>query len=135
MTVSIDQIGKGRLAIDIVGGTSVAAGGQGEVDNPEGVPLVIVNTTLVVKTPSTGASNLSCGIAASGGAFTDIINALAMNGVAANTPYNGVAQQVTAKTAITAPALWTAALKLGITASADMTGMTGTLYVEYLRID
>ena len=88
-----------------------------------------------VITPSTGAANLSCGVDASGGTFTDIISGLAVNGSIAGKVYNGHAMQNTTKTEIEAPAIWTAAKKLGFTGSASTAGLVGRLYVEYIRIN
>ena len=134
MSAAVESVGRGVLPIRITGAASAAAGGQGEIANPEGVDVLITRTTLVVFDNSTGATDLSCGIAASGGTFTDIISALAM-GSAGGSIYNGHARQATAKTAITGPALWTAALVLGITASATAVGLDALLLVEYIRID
>lgn len=135
MTAAISSEGKGVLAIDITGAASTADAGLGAIANPNGESLIILRTTLLVKTASTGAANLSVGVAAdSASAATDILNALAVNGVSANTPYNGHAMQNTAKTAISAPALWTSSKYITFTGSATTAGFTGTLYVEYLRV-
>ncbi len=135
MTATIVNQGRGTLAIRIDGVASIANAGQGQVANPEGVDILILRSTLVVHTASTGAANISIGVGASGAAATDIVNALAMNGVAAQTAYNGHVMQNAAKTAIAAPALWTSALYVTITGSASLVGLEATLYLEYLRID
>lgn len=135
MTATIVTEGRGELAIRIDGVASAAAGGQGEIANPEGVDLIIMRTTLVVHTASTGAANITIGVGASGASVTDIINALAMNGVSAQTVYNGHARQNTDKTEVSAPALWTSGLFIVITGSATMVGLEATLLVEYLRVD
>ncbi len=133
MTVAINTEGRGVMSIDITGVASTAAGGQGEVENPEGATVLILRATLYAITNPTGSANISVGVAASGGAFTDIINALAMD-AAAGKVYNGHAMQNTAKTEITAPALWTTSKVLGITASASLAGFTGRLLLEYVRL-
>jgi hypothetical protein len=136
MTAAIETEGRGVLSIRITGVASAADAGQGAIENPEGDDVLILRTTLVVLAPSTGAANISIGIGAtSGTAATDIVNALAMNGVAANTAYNGHAMQNTAKTAITAPALWTPTSYLTITGSASLVGLDARLLVEYVRIN
>lgn len=134
MTVAISQEGKGVLAIDLVGGTSTDNGGLGAVKNPEGGSVIILRTTFYGKTNSTGAANLGIGVAADAVTkATDILNDLAMAAVAGKM-YNGHAMQNTAKTEITAPALWTADKYITFTGSASTAGLTGTLYVEYVRV-
>ena len=135
MTVAIESEGRGVMSIRLTGGTSTDNAGLGQVANPEGVPVLILRSTLVVLAPSSGAANLSAGIGAAGAAATDIINVLAMNGVAANTAYNGHAMQNTAKTAITAPALWTTDKFITFTGSASTAGLDARLLVEYARIN
>ncbi len=66
MTVAIKAEGRGVMAIDITGTTSAANAGQGQVANPEGVNVIILRSTLLTKTASTGAANLGIGVAASG---------------------------------------------------------------------
>ena len=120
----------------ITGVASTDNSGQGAVANPEGDDVLVLRTTLVVLTASSGAANISIGIGATATtASTDIINALAMNGVTANTCYNGHVMQNGAKTAITAPALWTASSYLNITGSASLVGLDARLLVEYVRIN
>ncbi len=133
MAVSISQEGKGVLAIDLVGGTSTDNAGLGAVANPEGGSVIILRTTFYGKTNSSGAANLGIGIAAAGAKATDILNDLAMAAVAGKM-YNGHAMQNTAKTEITAPALWAADKFITFTGSASTVGLTGTLYVEYVRV-
>ncbi len=133
MAVSISQEGKGVLAIDLVGGTSTDNAGLGAVANPEGGSVIILRTTFYGKTNSSGAANLGIGIAAAGAKATDILNDLAMAAVAGKM-YNGHAMQNTAKTEITAPALWAADKFITFTGSASTAGLTGTLYVEYVRV-
>lgn len=135
MAASVNSTGKGMLAIDITGVTGTGNGAIGAIANPEGVDVMVTRCFLYVKTASTGAANLTCGVAATaGGAASDIISALAVNGAIAGKYYNGQAQQVTAKTEVTAPTLWTAAKFINFTGSADTTGLVATLFVEYLRI-
>ena len=136
MTVSRVQEGRGVLVYRIDGVASTDNAGQGAIANPEGCDVLILRGTLVVHTASTGAANISIGVASdSSSAATDIINALAMNGVSAQTAYNCHAMQNTAKTAITAPALWESTDYVTITGSASMVGLEATLYLEYIRVD
>jgi len=123
-----------RLLIYVEGTASTANAGQGNIANPFGQTVLIRRAELVTKTPSTNAANLSIGITTSGGAATDILNAAAVNGLAANHVYNCFAMQNTAKTEIAAPALWTTNKYLTLTASASMVGYTGYLCLEVVRI-
>lgn len=137
MSVEINpgEAQRDRLTIKITGGTSVANGGQGYVANPEGVDLAVLRSELYIETPSTGAGNISAGIAsAANGAGTDIINALAVNGSITGKIYNGNTIQATTKTEITVPAVWQDDYFLTITGSADLTGLVAYLFVEYIRL-
>lgn len=134
MSATISTVGKGHLAIDIVGVAATTDGAIGAILNPEGVDVLITRCHLYVATNSTGAANLSCGVAATATTATsDIISALAM-GAAAGKYYNGQAQQVSAKTEVTAPAVWSSTKYINFTGSASTAGLTGTLYVEYVRV-
>ncbi len=135
MTVAVESEGRGVMSISLTGVNNTNNAGLGQVKNPEGVDIMILRATLVVLAASAGAANLSVGVADAGSAATDIINALAMNGVSAKTCYNGHAMQNTAKTAITAPALWTSDKYVTFTGSADTTGLSARLLLEYVRIN
>lgn len=134
MTVAVESEGRGTLCIKITGVASTDNGGIGAVLNPEGVNVVILRTTFYAHTPSTGAANLSVGVASSAtGAATDILNALDANTMTADTMWNGHAMQNTGKTQITAPALWQAGYYITFTGSATTVGFEGYLFVEYVR--
>lgn len=136
MTVTKMNEGRGVLAYRIDGVTSTADAGNGAIPNPEGCDVLILRGTLVVHNASTGAANISIGVAANAtSAATDLINALAMNSVAAQTAYNCHAMQNSAKTAISAPALWTSDKFVTITGSASLAGLVATLFLEYIRIN
>lgn len=136
MTAVIGTEGRGVMTIEIAGAASAAAAGLGAIANPEGVNILVLRATLVVLAPSTGAANLSAGIAATAAlADTDILNALAVNGVAANTCYNGHAMQNTGQTAITVPTLWAPSAYLTFTGSATTVGLVAKLFLEYIRVN
>lgn len=134
MTAAINSEGKGTLSIAITGANNTDNAGLGSIANPEGVDLIITRTTFHMKTASDGAANLAAGITTAAAKATDILNDLDVNSDADGTVYNGHAMQNTAKTAITAPAKWTSDKYLTLTGSADTTGLTGALYVEYVRV-
>lgn len=125
---------RGGLVIKITGEEAATAGGIGEVANPAGQTLLITKSTLLIDVASTGVATLSTGVDASGGTFTDIISALAVNGAIAGKVYNGHARQNTAKTEITAPAKWHATDVIGFTGSADTTGLVAYLILETIGI-
>lgn len=134
MTVSVNIEGKGALSFKITGVASAANAGVGAIANPEGVSLIILRTTLFVTTQSTGAANLGIGVAADAvSKATDILNDMAVGG-ATGKMYNGHAPQTTAKTEITAPALWSSDKFVTLTGSATTAGLDATLYIEYLRV-
>lgn len=134
MTVAVEQEGRGTLCIKITGVASTSNGGIGAVKNPEGVNCVILRTTFYSHVASPGSANLSVGVSATAtGAATDILNALDANTMTADTMWNGHAMQNTAKTQITAPALWTKDYYITFTGSASTVGFEGYLFVEYVR--
>lgn len=133
MTVAVNTEGKGQLSIAVTGVASTDNAGIGQIANPEGATLLILRTTFYGITNSTGAANLGIGVVASGAKGTDILNDLSMAAVAGKA-YNGHVMQNGAKTEIQAPAYWTPSTYITFTGSASTVGLTGTLYVEYVRV-
>jgi hypothetical protein len=94
------------------------------------VPLIITDVKIYADTPSTGACNISCGIAAAATtSATTLINALAINGAITGLAYHGM----TALAAKGAAVVWGAAEFLTATGSASSVGFTGRLFVNYIR--
>lgn len=121
----------GRKQFTLTGTTSTTGGAIGSFANPEGVPLIINDVKLYVDTKSTGAANLSAGINADPATSdTDLINALAINGSINGKAYHGM----TALAAKDEAKVWGASEYLTVTGSADSTGFTGRLLVEYTPI-
>jgi len=133
MTVTVaDEFTSGMLALEITGVASADNAGQGSIANPFGCTVNIVDAYLVTSVvASVGASNLSIGVTTVADAATDIINALDVNGVTVDRPYNCLAA-VAAKT-ITVPAAWTSDKFLTFTADATMVDYVGTLYLQVIR--
>lgn len=130
MSVSINSEGKGVMSIAVAGTSGTAIGG---VANPEGVDVLILRATWKITTASTGAATVNIGVGAAVNTdATDIINALAANGAVTGW-YNGHVMQNGAKTAISAPAVWSANKFVTFTGSAATTGLVATLYLEYIR--
>jgi hypothetical protein len=133
MAASVSAVQKGWMAIDITGVAATTDGAIGAVKNPEGMDVLITRCILYVKTQSSGAANLSTGVAATATtAASDIISALAVGG-ATGKYYNGQALQAAAKTEVTAPAVWAKDTYVNFTGSATTAGLVATLFVEYLR--
>lgn len=120
----------GNLEIPLTGALLFAGGEIGALLNPEGVPLIIEDVKIFVDTPSTGAANISVGIAANGATSdTDMINALAINGAITGKAYHGM----TALAAKGEAQVWGATEYITATGSADSRGFTGRLFVKYIR--
>jgi hypothetical protein len=122
----------GCLEIPLTGATLFAGGEIGAQLNPEGVPLIIVDVKIYVDTPSTGAANINVGIAANGTTSdTDMINALAINGAITGKAYHGM----TALAAKGEAQVWGTTQYITATGSADSSGFTGRLFVQYIRVN
>jgi len=120
----------GYIEIPLTGNALFAGGEIAAVANPEGVPLIIQDVKIYVDTPSTGACNLSAGLAADAvSADTDMINALAINGAITGLAYHGM----TALAAKGAAQVWGTTQYLTATGSASSAGFTGRLFVSYIR--
>lgn len=122
----------GCLEIPLTGNVLFAGGEIAAVLNPEGVPLIITDVKIFVDTPSTGAANLSAGLAADAvTSDTDMINALAINGAITGLAYHGM----TALAAKGAAQVWGLTQYLTVTGSASSVGFTGRLFVKYIRVN
>lgn len=134
MTVTAGNAnGRGWFSIDFVGVAATTGGAIASVQNPEGIALIVVDAILYVATNSTGAANLTIGLGASATAdYNDMLTALAM-AAAAGKIYTAIARSASTSTEITAPGVWGATEYLNITGSATTVGLTGTIFVQYLR--
>ena len=122
----------GYIEIPLAGAALFAGGEVAAVKNPEGVPVIITDVKLYVDTPSTGAANLSVGIAANGTTSdTDMINALAVNGAITGKAYHGM----TALAAKGEAQVWGATEYITATGSASTAGLVGRLFVQYIRVN
>lgn len=122
----------GYIEIPLAGAALFAGGEVAAVLNPEGVPVIITDVKLYVDTPSTGAANLSVGIAANGTTSdTDMINALAVNGAITGKAYHGM----TALAAKGEAQVWGTTEYITATGSASTAGFVGRLFVQYIRVN
>jgi len=133
MTVAIEQDElRGMLCIDITGVASAANAGIGQILNPEGVRLGITRTYAYFVTGSTGAANLGVGVAASGGAGSDILSAFDVIQATVGgklfycqaVPINETEDAV----------IWEIGEYITFTGSATTVGLVGKLFVEYIRL-
>ena len=137
MTVvrSVDDAQSGWLKLDIVG-NATAAGLVGQVLNPEGVLLQIVDAILYVEEGAHAASTFNIGIAATGVDDSDIMSAFAMN-VTDGTVHKALGTDLASEAAATTPKglLWPATEYLTITSAAQVsTGLLANLFVRYIRL-
>jgi hypothetical protein len=122
----------GCLEIPLTGAVLFAGGEIGAMLNPEGVPLIITDVKIYIDTPSTGAANISVGIAADATTSdTDMINALAINGAVTGLAYHGM----TALAAKDEAQIWDTDEYITATGSADSSDFVGRLFVQYIRVN
>lgn len=137
MTVALDQEhGQAEfLRINIVG-NAVAAGQVGEVLNPEGQDLHIIEGYLYIESGSVLASTFNIGIGATGADVSDLMSAFAMN-QADGTVWKVVGSDLASEGAVVTPrgVDWGSAEYLSITSAAQVsTGLLATLLLKYLRL-
>ncbi len=125
--------GRGFLRIGLTGVASVADAGQGELVNPEGVRLAIIRSYMYFATGSTGAGNLDVGVGLTGVKASDILSAFDVieATVGAKAFYCQVAPVAETEEAV----IWEAAEFVTFTGSADLAGLVGDLYLEYIRLE
>ena len=134
MTVAINsKTGHGMLVIDITG--SAVTHDLGNILNPEGVPLCIVEAFLHIVTPGLATSDLHVGVgAASAGVGNADLFTDADVAATALTVWKGASNAV-AQGAATTPAIWTAITYLTFfTDTAYSTGLVAKLFVRYIRL-
>ena len=126
--------GKGWFSIDFIGVTATTGGAIASVLNPEGVDVIVTNAMLYVATNSTGAANLTIGIGTSATTdYNDMMTTTAVEG-AAGKVYTCAAITATVAAQITAPGVWLSTEYVNITGDASTVGLTGTLFIEYVRV-
>ena len=137
MTASINSDAqKGKFCVEITG--EAAIGLQGNILNPEGVALHIVNGYLYVETAATAAATLNIGVGASGADNDDLISAFDIQGATVGGVYKVIGTDLASEGAMTTPKglAWAANSYLTLTsAAASAVGFAGKLYLEYLRLD
>jgi len=137
MTVALSSEApqSGYLKVRLVG-NAVAAGLVGQVLNPEGVQLQIVEGWLHVITGALAASTFNVGIGATGVDNAALLSAFLMN-QAANTVWTVVARAAAeaAATGTQSGVIWPADEYLTVTSAAQVsTGLVADLYLKYIRL-
>ena len=124
------RTGKGKFSVDLVGVAAHTGGDIANVLNPENEDLIITQCMLYSTHASTGAANLNVGIGTDKEHDqTELFSALDAAAAAAGSAYNGYASAA-AKGALV---VWPAGQYLLVNASADTSGFTGRLHVEYIH--
>ena len=137
MTVAIDQeYGQaGYLKINLVG-NATAAGAVGEVLNPEGQALHIIEGYLYIEVASTLASTFNIGIGATGSDSSDLASAILMNQTAGKV-FRIIGTDLASEGDMTTPrgVDWSATEYLTVTSAAQVsTGLKACLLLKYLRL-
>jgi len=134
MSTAPNTIGLGWFSVPLTGVAATIGGAIASIANPEGADIIVTRALLYVKTNSTGAANLTIGVGTSATTdYSDMMTATAM-AAAAGKIYTCSAYSASIATEVTAPGVWLAAEFCNVTGSATTAGLTGTLYVEYLRL-
>lgn len=135
VTISADAAKTGFLKVHLVGDATVA-GLLGQVANPEGVLLQIVEGWIYFVTQSAAANTMNVGIAATGVDNAQLLSAFPGNS-ATGTCWTVVTRAAAeaAATGTQSGALWPAADFLTVTNAANAsTGMVADLYLKYIRL-
>jgi len=137
MTVALDQeySQAGYLKINLVG-NATAAGAVGEVLNPEGQDLHIIEGYLYIEVASTLASTFNIGIGATGSDSSDLASAILMNQTAGKV-FRIIGTDLASEGDMTTPrgVNWDTAEYLTVTSAAQVsTGLKACLLLKYLRL-
>jgi hypothetical protein len=129
--VTIAATGSDVLSMATVPVTGVAAttgGAMGSWVPPEGGPIIITNMVLYCLTNSTGAANVSAGVAANATtSAASLINAQALAASANTAIFSGTG------TSATVGSILTGSQAVTFTGSATTAGFTGKAYIFYVR--
>jgi hypothetical protein len=129
-----NTVGKGWFSFDFTGVAATTGGAIASVANPEGANVLVTDAIIYIATNSTGSANLTVGLGTSATTdYSDMMTATAM-AAAAGKFYTGRAVSASAQTEITAPGVWLSTEYCNVTGSATTAGLTGTVYIEYLRL-
>lgn len=125
----------GWMRIDLVG-NATAVGAVGEVLNPEGKDLHIIDGLLYFEAPSTLTSQFNIGIGATGVDASDLMSSFDMDKVA-GTVWRVIGTDLATEGQLASPrgVNWDAAEYLTITSASQVsTGLLATLLIRYLNL-
>jgi hypothetical protein len=124
--------GKGSFCVPLTGALLFAGGEVGSAINPEGGSIIITRATIYTTTPSTGAANLSVGVAANATtSATTFLNAV--DAIATLTAASALNCFAYGDPADSLP-IMTSTQYITATGSASTVGFAGYLHVEYLHV-
>ncbi len=135
VTHDVEYAQAGFMKINLAG-NAVAAGLVGEVLNPEGQDLHVIEGYLYFEVAALAASTFNIGIGATGADASDLISALAMNQTAGKV-FRVIGTDLASKGDMTTPrgVDWGAAEYLTVTSAAQVsTGLKACLLLKYLRL-
>jgi hypothetical protein len=139
VAISADAAQTGWMKIKILGNTTAVANQLGQILNPEGVLLQVLDAYLYTVVAAAGAATLDIGITATSGAdSTNMCSALALNAAAPNVKRicGGNVASEAALTGSQNGILWAATEYLSIynPAAVASTLLEAYLLVEYVRL-
>lgn len=112
----------------LTGTTSTSGGGIASWSPPEGGPIIITGLQVLGLVNSTGAANLSVGVAANAAtSATNLINAQAIGSAANTAIFSG------AGTSATVGAILTGTQAVTFTGSANSSGFSGKAFIQYVK--
>jgi hypothetical protein len=134
-TTTANAVGKGWFSFDFVGGTAYSSHPIASVLNPEGASVLVTDAIVYFGVTSTGSANVNIGLGTSAtGDYYDMAGTIDVSDVAGKF-YTCRAKSASAQTEITAPGVWLSTEYCNITGDASTEGLTGTMYIQYLRLD
>lgn len=116
------------IELTLTGTTSTSGGGIAAWTPPEGGPMIITNLAVLGTANSTGAANLSVGVAANAAtSATNLINAQAIGSAANTAIFSGTG------TSATVGCVLTGSQAVTFTGSANSSGFAGKAFIFYAK--
>lgn len=136
VTHDVEYAQAGFMKINLAG-NATAVGAVGEVLNPEGQDLHIIEGYLYIEVASTAASTFNIGIGATGSDASDLMSAMTMDSTAGKV-FRVIGTDLASEGDMTTPrgVDWGEDEYLTVTsAAAASTGLKATLLLKYLRLE
>ena len=135
VTHDVEYAQAGFMKINLAG-NATAVGAVGEVLNPEGQDLHIIEGYLYIEVASTAASTFNIGIGATGADASDLMSAMTMDSTAGKV-FRVIGTDLASEGDMVTPqgVDWGTAEYLTVTSAAQAsTGLKATLLLKYLRL-